>query len=195
VNKDVALNNESNALSKGIRKKSEKTATGIAKEFMGNQNSHEKSRDHDKSKFRYEDCENQKYASSNKKDPLFIKSSNNYYVNKDRSDQMLDNYLSEQERGTFKRCSSAKQLTSKKKERNALGNSAERKIKKYRQIREKNNKVTPKQVASNLMIKKALKMLNKEQNEAKKVESKQKNEQNERHKLLNNLNKRIRQKK
>ena len=79
VNKDMTLQTDSNALSRAIKKKTDKTAKGIAKEIIGVQNSHEKSKDYDR--YKYEEPESHKiHANSSKKDPLFIKSSNNYYL-------------------------------------------------------------------------------------------------------------------
>jgi len=91
---------------------------------------------------------------SSKKEYIFIKSDENYYSAKDRDPDRHQNTdekrQDDMERDTFKRCSSAKFLNSKKKEKLNLGHSAERKFRKG-----KKSKITPKMLASTIMIKKA----------------------------------------
>ena len=91
---------------------------------------------------------------SSKKEYIFIKSDENYYSHKakdaDGPHGTDEKRPDDMERETFKRCSSAKCLKSKKIKRLNLGHSAERKFREG-----KKSKITPKMLASTIMIKKA----------------------------------------
>ena len=200
---------------KQMKKKLEKTAKDIARDFIKDSHKTENNK--------------REFSSTGKKDMNFIISDENYYNSKecDNQPQSTQNNANKyniivskpcgqtgadsneneekkdriyRERETFKRCSSAKLLGSKKKEGKLLDNSAGKLFRN-----KKSYKVTPKQAASNIMIKKALKMLNKvnfskkcsnnvlqEKNEQNKIESKDKCEKKKRKVLLEDFNKRIR---